>query len=371
MDQNNLPSVVFGSYSGSELLDFASDAELFTRLDADSGKWFVVADFEGRIRGWKFKTAPVTAAASMIHTPTLAKQWRGPAVSAWRSSLDAASYQEAVARTRECIAAGGVYQANICRVLSAQLPTAPHPAALAAVFAAGNPAPFLGYIHVAAPSQPAANIWLTSASPELFLEITRDAAGKLTAKSSPIKGTARKASGITPKDAAENTMITDLMRNDLSRLAVPGTVAVRDFLHLEEHPGLVHLVSTVTAELPANAALQPGYWREVFALTFPPGSVSGAPKKAALDLITALEPHHRGPYCGAFGWVDAASGEAELAVGIRSFWWEQNCPQCGPSTLHFGTGAGITWGSDPAREWQETELKAHRLIALATSGSAA
>lgn len=371
MDQNNLPSVVFGSYSGSELLDFASDAELFTRLDADSGRWFVVADFEGRIRGWKFKTTPITTATSVIHTPTLASQWRGPTLTAWHSSLDAASYQAAVQHTRECIAKGEVYQANICRVLSAQLPAAPHPATLAAVFAGGNPAPFLGYIHVAAAEQPDADIWLTSASPELFLEISRDDAGKLTAKSSPIKGTAREASGITSKDAAENTMITDLMRNDLSRLAVPGTVAVSDFLQLEEHPGLVHLVSTVTAELPASAVQHPGYWHNIFALTFPPGSVSGAPKAAALDLITKLETHHRGPYCGALGWVDAATGEAQLAVGIRSFWWEQECQQCGSDILHFGTGAGITWGSDPVREWQETELKAHRLIALAASGGTA
>jgi para-aminobenzoate synthetase component 1 len=91
--------------------------------------------------------------------------------------------------------------------------------------------------------------------------------------------------------------------------------------------------------------------------------VSGAPKRAALDLIERLEPERRGPYCGAVGWVDVAADgtvRAEVAVGIRTFWWSDG-------VLRFGTGAGITWGSDPAGEWAETELKAARLVALAST----
>jgi para-aminobenzoate synthetase component 1 len=99
------------------------------------------------------------------------------------------------------------------------------------------------------------------------------------------------------------------------------------------------------------------------AATFPPGSVSGAPKAAALDLIAQLEPVARGPYCGALGWVDSRNGTACLAVGIRTFWITDG-------RLHFGTGAGITWGSDPEAEWLETELKTRRLLSLAV-GSAA
>ena len=99
------------------------------------------------------------------------------------------------------------------------------------------------------------------------------------------------------------------------------------------------------------------------AATMPPGSVSGAPKSTALRAIADLEPVPRGPYCGAVGWVDADAGRARLAVGIRSFWWQDQ-------KLNFGTGAGITWDSDPAGEWAETELKAARLIALASANSA-
>jgi para-aminobenzoate synthetase component 1 len=139
-------------------------------------------------------------------------------------------------------------------------------------------------------------------------------------------------------------------------VARPGTVTVPDLCAVEKHPGLVHLVSTV------RARLLPGVtWPDLLEATFPPGSVSGAPKLSALDIIGALEPAPRGPYCGAVGWVDARRGTAELAVGIRTFWIEHE-------VVKFGTGAGITWGSDPGGEWRETELKAARLVALAGAG---
>jgi para-aminobenzoate synthetase component I len=98
----------------------------------------------------------------------------------------------------------------------------------------------------------------------------------------------------------------------------------------------------------------------VFAATYPPASVSGAPKSSALRLIAELEPVPRGPYCGAVGFVDNTGGTAVLAVGIRTFWLDGD-------QLRFGTGAGITWGSQPHAEWAETELKAERLIGIASS----
>jgi para-aminobenzoate synthetase component 1 len=106
-------------------------------------------------------------------------------------------------------------------------------------------------------------------------------------------------------------------------------------------------------------------WPALLGGTFPPGSVSGAPKSTALKIIAREEATPRGPYCGAIGWIDADARRAELAVGIRTFWWT---PARG-GRLNFGTGAGITWGSDPAGEWDETELKAARLIGLASGGT--
>lgn len=171
-------------------------------------------------------------------------------------------------------------------------------------------------------------------------------------------------------------MITDLVRNDLHRVCDPGTVEVTGLLQVEEHPGLVHLVSTVQGRLAPDVAAADDLWARVLAATYPPGSVSGAPKSAALRVIAELEPVPRGPYCGVVGWIDADAGRAELAVGIRTFWWTADAPETSAGrsrsatssgTLRFGTGAGITWGSDPEAEWAETELKARRLIALASA----
>lgn len=317
------------------------------------GFWAVVLDFEGRGHAWRF--ADVERPADDGATPppgAPAGAWRGPAWDAWSSSMDAEAYGSGVRRVQERIRAGDVYQVNLCRVLSAPLPGEPSAAALSDRLRAGNPAPFAGGVHVPAggPLPPA---WVVSASPERFLSV---ADGR--AWSSPIKGTARDPAGLTAKDRAENVMITDMVRNDLQRVSLPATVEVTALLAVEEHPGLAHLVTTVAC------TLRPGTtWPDLLAATFPPASVSGAPKHTALQVIAELEPVRRGPYCGAVGWVDGDAGRAELAVGIRSFWWTPE----GGGTLRFGTGAGITADSDPDAEWAETELKAARLVALASS----
>ncbi|MFI2488517.1 chorismate-binding protein [Promicromonospora kroppenstedtii] len=318
----------------------------------ESGTWFVVADFEGPARAWRFARVHDADAGA-------AGSWHGPASDTWTSSMDQATYEAAVRQVRAHVREGDVYQANICRVLSAPLSpdgAEPDARALAARLAAGNPAPHAAAVHVPATTglDP---VWVVSASPELYLSVT-DGPDGLVVESGPIKGTARTPDGLTEKDRAENVMITDLVRNDLQTVCRPGTVEVTSLLAVEEHPGLVHLVSRVRGTL-ADDVVRPGeLWHRLLAGTFPPGSVSGAPKSSALRIIGELEPAPRGPYCGAVGWVD--DGRASLAVGIRTFWWADG-------VLRFGTGAGITWGSDPTAEWHETELKAERLVALASS----
>ena len=155
-------------------------------------------------------------------------------------------------------------------------------------------------------------------------------------------------------------MITDMVRNDLQRLCRPGTVEVSALLELQLHPGLAHLVTTVEGELDGAPD-----WAAVLRATYPPASVSGAPKHTALQVISALEPVPRGPYCGMVGWIDADRHRAELAVGIRTFWWTAGSGTRG-GRLRFGTGAGVTWDSVATAEWAETELKARRLIGLAS-----
>ncbi|HEY0189091.1 MAG TPA: chorismate-binding protein [Cellulomonas sp.] len=326
------------------------------------GCWVLVGDFEGRVGAWRFaeRHAPPSGAAGTAPaagTSGPASPWHGPPPGSWRSSMDEAGYVAGVRDVQATIRAGGVYQVNLCRLLVAPLAggqVEPDARALGAVLAEGNPAPYGGGVHVPAGSA-VPPVWVVSASPELYLRVEDG-----WVVSAPIKGTARTAEGLTAKDRAENVMITDLVRNDLQRVCAPGTVEVTTLLGVEQHPGLVHLVSTVRGRL-----LDPtGYdlWARLLAASYPPGSVSGAPKAAALAVIDRLEPVPRGPYCGAVGWVDVAGDgtvRAELAVGIRTFVWRDG-------ELRFGTGAGITWGSDPEAEWRETELKAHRLIALAS-----
>lgn len=265
--------------------------------------------------------------------------------------MDREAYLAAVEHTREAIAAGTVYQANICRVLTAPLGETTDVLALHAVLSAGNPAPYAGCI-----SLPAHAVHIATASPELFLEVTRTQEGRRV-MSGPIKGTGRTESDLTAKDRAENVMIVDLVRNDLSQVCAAGSVSVPDLMRVEQHPGLVHLVSTVEGTLREEAT-----WAQILSATFPPGSVTGTPKSTALRLIEEEETVSREYYCGAIGWVDADEGTASLAVAIRTFWHDGQ-------TLKFGTGAGITWGSDAQSEWRETELKAERLIRLASQES--
>lgn len=334
------PLAAFGGMLATDLVetaDLLADPGVLRR-----GWWAVLATFEGAVTGYRFarvRRAPLRDAA---------RPWpgiRGP----WASSLDRDAYCRGVSTIRERIAAGDIYQVNLCRLLSADLPSpsiydgAARPLALARVLADGNPARYQGVLVTG-------DEWIVTASPELFLG--RD--GDLVS-SSPIKGTAASGRPFAAKDIPENVMIADLVRNDLGRVARTGSVAVSALLARAQLPGLDHLVSTVTARLLPGVG-----WADLLAATLPPGSVSGAPKHTALQVISELEPGPRGPYCGAIGYIDADSDHAELAVGIRTFFTTD-----GGRRLHFGTGAGITHLSDPAAEWAETELKAARLIALA------
>ena len=319
------------------LLDVTDDP---AALDS-TGFWAVCADYEGRLTCARFQDVreePVPA--------PVPGRWRGPSTGDWTSSLERDAYTAGVRKIREHIATGEVYQVNLCRVLSAPVTADADVDALTAVLARGNPAPYAGTIRL-----PGHGVEVATASPELFLR--RD--GR-SVESGPIKGTGRTEEDLLEKDYAENVMIVDLVRNDLGRVCTSGTVSVPDLCAVEKHPGLVHLVSTVRGELRADVG-----WPDLLDATFPAGSITGAPKSSALRIIDALETAPRGPYCGGIGWVDADRGTAELAVGIRTFWIDR-----AEGALRFGTGAGITWGSDPEGEWRETELKAARLLAVAS-----
>ena len=201
---------------------------------------------------------------------------------------------------------------------------------------------------------------LVSASPERFLSVR----GERVA-THPIKGTRRRSAesaddralavelGADPKERAENLMIVDLMRNDLSRVCEPGSVRVERFLAVETHAHVHQLVSTVAGTLAAGVDV----WDAVGA-AFPGGSMTGAPKRRAVQLLAAIEGGPRGLYAGCFGWIDRG-GDAELAMTIRSVELRRGDRPC----AHVGAGGGVTIDSIPEREVAEKHLKAAALFA--------
>ena len=308
------------------------------------GRWAVLLPYSGTPVAIRF-TSWLELPSELGPTAHGSAKWQGPAANSWRSSVDEYGYLAAVEEVRTAIAAGSVYQTNICRILSAQMPDERQSdiSGLYELLRVGNPAPYSGMI-----CAPELGIEVATASPELFLERQKG-----VIRSGPIKGTRKVAGDLTAKDEAENVMIVDLVRNDLAKVCATGSVTVPDLLKVEVHPGLVHLASYVSGTLLADAS-----WPQIIEATFPPGSITGAPKSSAIRIIGELEPSPREYYCGAIGWVDADEGTACLAVAIRTFWKSAG-------QLHFGTGAGITWSSDAQAEWRETQLKAAHLTNVA------
>jgi para-aminobenzoate synthetase component 1 len=321
------------------------DAVTHDARELTSGFWAVVLTFEGELTAVRM-TDVRSAGPEDAHA-----DWPG-LTGVWSTSLDEARYVAGVEEIRRRVAEGTVYQVNLCRVLEHELPEDARLAALGALLRRGNPAPYAATVDV-----PEAGLEVACASPEAFLVRRGD---RVTSR--PIKGTGTDVAALLQKDYAENVMIVDLVRNDLAHVCRAGTVEVESLCGIEQHPGLVHLVSDVSGLLTPDAG-----WPDILAATFPPGSVSGAPKHTALQAIADLEPAPRGPYCGAVGWVDADNDTAELAVGIRTFWAARRAD--GARVLRFGTGAGITWASDPGGEWAETQLKAARLVGLAAGST--
>lgn len=341
------PVVAFGEFVSTELLEVTQDPSALTE-----GWWAIAQTFEGEFYGFRF-ARPVQQQINAISPK--ANDANGLARTRWNSNISQCEYEDGVEQIREAIARGWVYQTNYCRVLSQQIPDGYSFLNLYQDLLELNPAPFSALFSIPkSVSGLPIDINLASASPELFIERIGQ-----TLKSSPIKGTAKLPELMLEKDGAENIMIVDLIRNDLSHVCKPGTVAVPQMLRIEEHPGLAHLVSDVTGELSDNQD-----WAAILQAMCPPGSVSGAPKSSSLQLIAELEPSAREIYCGTIGWIDVDKKSACLSVAIRTFW--QSLSDEVP-TICFGTGAGITYDSDPFGEWLETELKAEHLLNVAST----
>jgi para-aminobenzoate synthetase component 1 len=275
----------------------------------------------------------------------------------WSSSLDHDAFCARVRDILELLAAGECYQVNLTRQLRCE--HALDPVALYGALARAHPAPHAAMLRVDVDGR---SVAVVSASPERFLSLRSDR----SVETSPIKGTGavRAALRASEKDRAENVMIVDLARNDLGRVCVPGSMSVPSLCAVESHPGLYHLVSTVQGTVRPDVGLS-----ALVGATFPPASVTGAPKPRVLQVIEELEPVRRGVYCGAFGWIDTRHRHrgvvtTDLAVAIRTFTILGQPGDAGGCT-QLGVGGGIVADSDPEAEWRETVLKAARLLAVA------
>ena len=271
-----------------------------------------------------------------------------------RSSFGHRAYLDEVARVREYIVAGDIFQANLSQRFEA--PCGEAPWAFYRRLRARNPAPFAAFMEL-----PDAAI--LSTSPERFLHV--DPSGHVETR--PIKGT--RARGFGPehdaalgqaltesvKDRAENLMIVDLMRNDLSRVCTAGSVRVSELFSLERYATVHHLVSTVVGDLaPGNDAF------DALRLAFPGGSITGAPKLRAMEIIAEIEPSRRGVYCGSIGYW-SVTGALDTNIAIRTAVIRNG-------RIYFSAGGGIVADSDPEQEYRETLDKARATIdALAAS----
>lgn len=300
--------------------------------DYRSGRTWITApsarDLAARVRDC---AAPAVASRSAPATA-----WAAP-----RAAMSRDAYRRMVASALETIAAGDIYQVNLAQRF-AIAPFAGDPAALFATLCARYPMPFGAYVDGGG--------WVAvSNSPECLLAVDGDRVATF-----PIKGTRRGAATDDwvhdPKEQAEHLMIVDLERNDLGRVCETGSVAVREFAVAQTYPLLQHMVSRIEGRLRPATSLA-----DLIGATFPGGSITGAPKIRAMQIIEALEPCARGLYTGSIGWT-TLDGRSRFNIAIRTGVIDR-------TGLIYFAGGGIVADSDPDREYEETLLKSEAFFA--------
>jgi para-aminobenzoate synthetase component 1 len=321
-------------------------AEILRILNVDRG-----ADVVTSASGEPDKARPTILGAGTDVAPSYAVEggWWDRRLDV-RSSFTHEGYLDAVARVREYILAGDIFQTNLSQRFEAPLTESPWQ--LYRRMRIRNAAPFAAFFDTP-------EVSVVSASPERFLRV--DERGHVETR--PIKGTMPRGFGPehdgllgqalseSAKDRAENLMIVDLMRNDLSRVCSAGTVRVPELFTLEHYATVHHLVSTVVGELaPGRDAL------DLLRAAFPGGSITGAPKVRAMEIIAELEPSQRSVYCGSIGYC-SVTGALDTSIAIRTV-----IAPAGRGRVYFSAGGGIVADSDPEQEYRETLHKARGMI---------
>lgn len=342
IDDLPVPDCFFGLYDGVIIIDHSNGTvhvaspDLLGNADAwvDEVESIIHASFADRS----------SALASSHHAGQTNAQSSKPVLTAGSSKVD---YLAAVQRIKDYIESGDIYQANLTRRFMAQYDLLPFETYLKLRHL--NPAPFAAYLDFGSGH-------ILSSSPERFVRIRNG-----RAQTRPIKGT--RPRGKTPeedrrhrlelinseKDRSELLMIVDLERNDLGRVCKPGSVQVTELFELEEYATVYHLVSTIEGDLDTGVDVI-----DCLKAVFPGGSITGAPKIRAMEIIDELEPVQRGIYTGAIGYI-GFDGQADFNIAIRTIILQQG-------KAFFSAGGGIVWDSDPKMEYEETIHKASALI---------
>lgn len=338
LEANGRPAVLALSYEAGCLLQAASLGEMRAGELLQSLEKFELGRPIADLAIYESWIDPATAIEPETESPAITPF----TATQWHPALNWSAYARAVEATRRAIAEGDIYQLNLVNEFRARCD--PDPAALYLAAREHTPAPYLALL-----KRP--KFSLVSLSPERFLSRDGD-----VLKAAPIKGTAGRSADpaedariaaalkTDPKNRAENVMIADLFRNDLGRLAVTGSVQATAIAELQSFPTVHHLVSEIECELRPGVTLL-----EILRATFPSGSITGAPKLRAMELIGEFEPAPRGFSMGAIG-VFRSRTSWEMSVAIRTL-------EVRGRTATFPVGGAITWDSTPEGEWEECLVK--------------
>ncbi|MAU60919.1 MAG: aminodeoxychorismate synthase, component I [Parvibaculum sp.] len=343
IDDQNLPDLALGFYDTVLAFDMAERRAFIVSTGLP------LHDPEKRREHASTRAEAMRKRLSCLEHAATPKEPGSPAISA---NFTREAYERAVARVIDYIHAGDIFQANISQRFETEIGPCDTPYALYLRLRKASPAPFASFFNFGEGA-------LLSSSPERFL-LCRD--GEVETK--PIKGTRKRGATraeddalaaellASEKDRAENVMIVDLLRNDISRVCEDSSVVVDKLCELESFANVHHLVSTVRGKLRLGKSAA-----DLLAACFPGGSVTGAPKRRAMEIIAELEPTTRGPYCGAIGYL-GADGNMDSAIAIRTMTVKGR-------RVTFQAGGGIVADSDPASEYEETLAKARDMRAAA------
>lgn len=328
-DDIDMPDMFFGLYDGGIVIDHKEEKIYFTDAEID--------DYSNRLNHIMM----------LLDKDVQSDIYKHQEKAIVKSNFTKENYILAIDKVRNYIKTGDIYQANMTQRFTSELREKPYQ--LYEKLRKINPAPFASYIDFGSGH-------IASSSPERFIKITDG-----VIETRPIKGTMPRS--VNPlidqknkeilekslKDQSELLMIVDLERNDLSRIAKTGTVKVTELFKIESYATVHHLVATIVAEIDDNKSIA-----DCLRATFPGGSITGAPKIRAMEIIDELEPTARGLYTGSIGYIDL-NGNLDLNIVIRTF-------ICKNDQVYFQAGGGIVWDSNSEAEYQESLDKAYALV---------